>query len=173
MTRSTPDVLSGHGFAVDLPPGWEGRIYRRGGPTTPDTAQHRAAAGGATGRLGEQTLPVVHLADFALPASRGDYGSGAVERMHAGNSFVALVEFGPECLGSALYRSPGRPMVTADRFSRNGLQRILPGQVGAQYFFTEQRRPMCLYIVFGSEAGLAGSAHRVNAVLDRVEVTAG
>jgi hypothetical protein len=83
--------------------------------------------------------------------------------------FLALLEFGPECLGTALYHA-SRPRVEPNRFSPNGLQRILPGQCGAQYFFTENRRPMCLYVVLGSQTDLGRSVARVNAVLDKLVV---
>jgi hypothetical protein len=169
MTAPAPQLLRGHGFTVQPPAGWEARIYRRTAPTVPDNARNRAAAAGRTGWLGEQTLPVVHLADFPLPASRGDYGSGAVESMRAGNMFLAILEFGAECLGTALYQEP-RPKVQPNRFSPNGLQRILPGQCGAQYFFTENRRPLCLYVVLGSQTDLARSSARVNAVLNSLAV---
>lgn len=168
MTQPAPQVLRGHGFTIEPPAGWEARIYRRVAPTSPDGV--RNPAGGPTGWAGEQMLPVVHLADFPLPAARGDYGSGAVERMRSGNAFLALLEFGADALGSALFDEPGRPAVQASRFSPHGLQRILPGQCGAQYFFTERRRPMCLYVVLGSQTGLARSAARVNAVLERLAV---
>src|ERR1700710_1620641 len=98
--RNAP-TIAGHGFSVAPPAGWEGRIYRRSQPATADTPAARASAAGATGWLGEQTLPVLHLADFALPAVRGDYGSGAVETMRDNDTFIALLQFGPECLGSA------------------------------------------------------------------------
>lgn len=169
MTQAPPQILRGHGFTIEPPAGWEARIYRRTAPTELDNARNRAAAAGRTGWLGEQTLPVVHLADFPLPASRGDYGSGAVESMRSNNMFLALLEFGPECLGTALYEAP-RPQVTPNRFSPNGLQRILPGQCGAQYFFTEKRRPMCLYVVLGSQTDLARGAARANAVLTGLAV---
>lgn len=169
MTQAAPQVLRGHGFTVEPPAGWEARIYRRTAPIAADNARNRAAAAGRTGWLGEQTLPVVHLADFPLPASRGDYGSGAVESMHSNNTFVALLEFGQECLGTALYQAP-RPLVEPSRFSPNGLQRILPGQCGAQYFFTEKRRPMCLYVVLGSQTNLVRAAARVNALLKGLAV---
>ncbi len=171
MTAPTSPVLKGHGFSVRPPLGWEGRIYRRSEPLVADTPQARSLAAGSQGWLGEQTLPVVHLANFALPATRGDYGSGAVERMRSTNTFIALLEFGPECLGSALYSPQGRPEVTASRFNANGLQRILPGQTGAQYFFTEGDRPMCLYVVLGSQNKVAGMVAQVNKVLELVEMS--
>ena len=52
-------------------------------------------------------------------------------------------------------------------FDPNGLQRRVPGQAGCQYFFTEQSRPMCLYVVLGS-ARRRGTARQsqANQVLD-------
>ncbi len=174
--RAEP-TIGGHGFSVTLPSTWEGRIYQRPAPTTAFTPTNRAAAADGAARagagwLGERTRPVLHLGNFALPAERGDYGSGAVERMGTGNSFIALVEFGPECLGTALYSSVGLPRVTPDRFDPNGLQRRIPGQAGFQAFFTEQSRPLCLYVVVGSHQNAGPLSRQVNAMLDRVKVTA-
>ena len=178
-------VIGGHGFTVTLPSTWEGRIYQRPTPSAAFTPSNRAAAGAdrggagsgsagaGSGWLGERTRPVLHLGNFALPVERGDYGSGAVERMGTGNTFIAIVEFGTECLGTALYGSVGLPRVTPDRFDPNGLQRRIPGQSGFQAFFTEQSRPMCLYVVLGSHRNVAALSKQVNAVLDRIKVTAG
>ena len=112
-------IIDGHGFSVQLPAAWEGRIYQRATPTTAFTPKNRAADSTGTnaaragdGWLGEQTRAVLHLGNFALPGDRGDYGSGAVERMGADNTFVAILEFGQECLGTALYSSVGLPRVS-------------------------------------------------------------
>ncbi len=182
--------MSGHGFTVDLPTTWEGRIYRRTAPQVPFTPENRApvttgaraTGSGATGAgaaqrstsgwLGEQPGAVVHLANFPLPADRGDYGSGAVEVMGSADVFLALLEVGQECLGTALYSSVGLPRVRADRFDVNGLQRRIAGQAGAQYFFTEQSRPLCLYVVLGSYRNAARLSAEVNKVLDRIKVDA-
>ena len=172
MLNAKPPGISGHGFSVQPPAGWEGRIYRRTEPVAAQTPQARASAAGATGWLGEQTLPVLHMADFALPAIRGDYGSGAVETMRGDHTFIALLQFGPECLGSALFGHRGRPLLTAERFDPNGLQRILPGQTGAQYFYTEGDRPLSLYVVLGSRARVPEMAARANRVLDLVRMDA-
>ena len=47
-----------------------------------------AAATGADQRVGV----VLHAASFALPAERGDYGSGAVEVMGGSDVLVCLLE---------------------------------------------------------------------------------
>lgn len=174
MTSPEP-TLSGHGFTVRLPAAWEGRIYQRATPTTAFSPQNRSAApagaaGSGSGWLGEQTRPVLHLGNFALPARRGDYGSGAVESMGAQHIFIAILEFGRECLGTALYASVGLPRVSASGFDPNGLQRRIAGQAGCQFFFTEQSRPMCLYVVIGSVGNSAALSSQVNSVLDRIKV---
>ena len=160
--------LTGHGIAVALPARWEGRLYRRtvGEPST----ALRAAPPTATGWPGELSHPVLHLANFALPASRGDYGTGAVERMGPDNIFVALLEFGPDCLGTALYAPRGVPRVRPGQFNPNGMQRRIAGQAGFQHFFTEANRPFCLYVVIGSHRQAVRLAERANEVLERIEV---
>ena len=175
---TTEPTLTGHGFSVQLPAAWEGRVYRRSTPVAVFSPQNRAsiAAGepspAGRGWLGEQTNAVLHLANFPLPADRGDYGSGAVEAMTARNTFVALLEFGQECLGTALYSSIGLPRVEPRRFDPNGLQRRIPGQSGCQFFFTEASRPMCLYVVLGSHRDVDLLSAQVNRVLDRIKVDA-
>ena len=162
--------LTGHGLAVALPARWEGRLYRRtvGEPSL--APRTRAASPTATGWPGELSHPVLHLANFALPASRGDYGTGAVERMGPDNLFVALLEFGLDCLGTALYAPRGVPRVRPGQFSPNGMQRRVAGQAGFQHFFTEGNRPFCLYVVIGSHRQAVGLAKHANEVLERIEV---
>jgi hypothetical protein len=160
--------LTGHGLAVGLLPQWEGRIYRR----TVGSAAATTARPQAAGWPGELSHPVLHLANFALPASRGDYGTGAVERMGAANIFLALLEFGADCLGTALYAPTGLPRLTAGKFSPNGMQRRVAGQAGCQHFFTDRDRPFCLYVVIGSHQRAVPLTKQVNDVLDQLEVTA-
>ena len=87
--------LTSSGLSVGLSTGWEGEIFNR----APD-------ADGRSLAVAEEEVArnVVHLANFALPAERGDFGSGAVELMSTGALLVILFEHGPEsCL---LYTSP-------------------------------------------------------------------
>lgn len=171
----TADILSGYGVSVALPAEWEGRIFRRPEPTavfSPQARRPAAAHPGTDGWAGERTHPVVHLATFALPAQRGDYGSGAVEIMDAADVFLALLEFGPECLGSALFSAAGIPTLRAASFNPQALQRHLPGQAGCQVFFTAAARAWCLYVVIGDARRAAAASARVNALLTRIEVKA-
>jgi hypothetical protein len=145
--------LTAHGLAVGLPPGWEGRIHRR-------------AAAVDSGH----TQPVVHLANFALPERRDDFGGGVTPAMRSADVFVALFEYGSESLGTPLFAADGVPRVTAGMFTSKRLQRPLPGQLGCQNFFTAGGRPFCLYVVAGSRAHLPRIVAEVNVVLAGVEV---
>jgi hypothetical protein len=144
--------LSRHGIEIALPSGWDGRIYRRA--------------------LGAQrTPPILHAANFPLPSDRGDYGSGAVERMQRHDVLVTLVEHDRSAAGSALFAARGLPHLSASDFSRHMLQRTLPGQSGVQRFFTWNGRPFCLYVVLGSHAARARLVPLVNGMLRSVAIS--
>jgi len=146
-------TLSAHGLAVGLPTGWEGRIQRR-----------------ATVVASEQTHAVVHLANFALPENRDDFGGGVTTLMRSPDVFVVLFEYGPESLGSPLFAASAVPRVNAGLFGSKRLQRPRPGQLGCQQFFTVNRRPFCLYVVAGSRAYLPRIVAEVNAVLAGLDI---
>ena len=79
--------IAAHGIGLELPGGWEGRIYRlKGGD------------------------PILHAASFALPVADGDFGSGATAAMPAGGAFLALKEHRP---GSPEPVSEGPGVMTA------------------------------------------------------------
>jgi hypothetical protein len=145
---ATRQVLIGHGLTAALPQRWEGRLYLR-----------EAAAN-----------PVLHLANFALPSGRGDFGSGAVEVMGIEHAFISLVEYGAAEVGQALYAARGIPRLTVADFAPNQLQRTLPGQLGCQRFFTHNDRPFCLYVVLGSRRHAATLLTEVHEVLSGLEV---
>jgi hypothetical protein len=148
--------LAHQGLAVVTPRGWDARIFRR--QTTANEA-------------GEVTLPILHAADFPLPAVRGDYGSGAVEIMGPNHVFLSLVEFDPTEAASPLFKRerPGR--ITTGEFGPDRLQRVLPGQAGAQFFFAERGRPFCLYVVIGSFTERAALVPRANDIFQTMEVS--
>lgn len=156
--------LAAHGLSVSLPRRWEGRLYLR------DTAPRALAHAAAYGWPEERTNPVLHLANFALPAGRGDYGTGAVEVMGDQHAFVALVEFDAEEAGRPLFAERGLPRITVADFAPNQLQRRLPGQLGCQRFFTERGRAFCLYTVLGSKRHAVSLLQEVHEVLAGLEV---
>jgi hypothetical protein len=109
------------------------------------------------GTPGVPARSLVHLANFALPTERGDYGSGAVETMDSGGIFIVLMEFDAGSAQAAMFSGTALPTgLTADDFSPQSLQRRLAGQSGAQRFFTVGTRAFGLYAVLGShrQAGL-------------------
>lgn len=155
--------LDAHGLRANLPPGWEGEIFTRSG--VPGAHRASAAAPGAP------EPPCLHAANFALPPARGDYGSGAVERMGPSGVFIALLEFDAASAGTALFAEQGVGTLTPASFDPQQLQRTLPGQSGTQRFFTSAGRPFCLYVVLGSHARRAQMVPLVNGVLEGLTIT--
>lgn len=138
--------LAAHGFAVDLPHGWSGRVFRRAG--------------------GNATL---HAASFPLDLHDGEFGDGSTARMPPGASFLSLTEYLPGAglhPGHGLF-APGRIALPLDptRFSTRGLAHPRQGQAGHQQFFTAAGRPLCLYVVI---AGGAPQRRRQLPVLDAI-----
>lgn len=148
------------GLSVDAPEGWDARIYRREMADLAPAAESRGRARG-----------VLHAANFALPMQRGDFGSGAVEMMGPENVLVTLVDHGPDSAGTPLFARQGMPSsLDIQAFSTTRLQRPLPGQGGAQFFFTSEGRGYCLYVVLGSMANGGRLMNQVNEVLSRMRI---
>ena len=142
-------TLSAEGLSVRLPRGWDGRIrFVVDGPSAALPAVHL----GDPVPIGGTTNAVLHVGNFGLPAQRGDYGSGAVEKMGARNVFAALVEFDPEAAGTPLFASAGLPRIRGANFGPNAMQRVMPRMCGSQSFCTVAGRAFCLYSVLGSYA---------------------
>jgi hypothetical protein len=121
--------LAAYGIAIELPRGWDGRIYRRPGAD-----------------------PTLHAANFPLPRDDADFGSGALAHMPERGAFFALKEYraGPHLRpGVGLYASRwlSLPLNESD-FNPRALQVGRPRQAGYQHFFTARgERPFCLYAV--------------------------
>ena len=178
MSTSTGEqVVSGWGLSARVPTGWEGRLYLRPTPTagfsSPQTraAPSARAAGGGLGWAGEVPAPVLHVGNFALPGVRGDFGSGAVDTMGARNAFVALVEFGPQEVGSALFAASPQPRPRLQEFAPGTLQIRRAGQLGYQRFFTLGEHALCLFVVLGSAGSASPLLDEVHHLLDGVEVS--
>ena len=146
-------TMQGHGITAALPPGFEGRIFRRQ-------------------PIGiEQSFTVTQFATFVLPGEVGDFGGGAVNLMGDNDIFASLFEYGPESLGTRLFARVGIPRaLSTDDFLPYVLRRGLVGQAGTQWFFTEAGRPFTLYVVLGSYARRATLLPRVNDLLFGVTV---
>lgn len=145
-------ALQAGGVDIALPRGWEGEIYNR----APVVDGRSLQTPGAT-NPDEVARNVIHVANFALPAERGDFGSGAVEIMNSGAILIVLFEHGPESVDTPLFARTGIPVLTPEEFDPQQMQRTLSGQSGRQIFFNANGRAFCLYVVLG--------AHRQREVL--------
>ena len=124
---------------LDLPAGWEAEID--------------GGAGAAEPGMESVLTPRVHIANFPLPPVRGDFGSGAVERMIDGDVLVCLLEESHGAGGIPSARNTRAFPASLPATSRpDAMQRPLKGQSGAQVFFTADGRAFVLYVVLGSHA---------------------
>jgi hypothetical protein len=145
--------LSAHGLSIDLPHGWEGRIFRR--------------------RHGDPTL---HAGTFTLPFEDGEFGTRSTGRMPPGSMFVTITEYrvgNGLAPGRGLFAAKGIPLpIPRSRFKPNQLLVARRGQRGFQHFFTEAGRPFCLYAVIHEPAVSAARAdvHMANKVLGSLAV---
>jgi hypothetical protein len=149
-------IVEAHGLSLDVPDGWEARIYRR-----------------------PHGDPTLHAANFPLPVDDGDFGAGAVLTMPAGGEFVCLTEYRP---GQGLV--PGRGLFAGEpvslplkysHFHPRALHVARSGCAGLQHFFTSAGRPFCLYAVIRPARGqprAAGSSLGLNRVLSTVSIAA-
>lgn len=171
-------TLSGSGVRVDLPQGWDGRIYRRvneappspfpppAHPVPPPAGHSAAPEPQADGNR------ALHAANFPLPADPGDFGSGAIERMGAGDILVVLLEYNPDSANTALFANRGLPVpLRADEFSPNAMPKAVPGLAGGQWFFSVAGRAFCLFVVLGSHAERARLAPVASAVVQTISVS--
>jgi hypothetical protein len=163
-------VLRGYGITASIPKGFEGRITHLD-PVAPLMARPHASAPPFEA---EVTRPFIHIANLPLPKERDTFGGGVVETLGANHLFIALVEYGPECVGTKLFSPLGLPRtVSARSFSRSRLQRLVPGQSGYQSFFTHNGRAFCLYIVAGSYARVGTMVHQANQILRSISISSG
>ncbi len=159
--------LAAHNISVDLPPGWDGRIYAR---RTEDVDGRHALRSAAT----RPTAATLHAANFALPQEDGDFGTTATATMAPPGAFLTLTEYVPGGglhAGQGLFAKKSIPRsLRAQMFSPRNLLLARPGQVGLQHFFTTQDRPFCLYLVLGSSSITGPLLQQVNRVLDSLTI---
>jgi hypothetical protein len=141
-------ILESYGIRIDLPAGWEGRIFR--------------LAGG---------WPTLHAANFPLPPSDGEFGGVALSTMGSNGVFLALTEYAPRLAGRGLFsdREVTRSLAAAD-FDSRAMARIRPGRFGVQRFFTVATRPFCLHVVVGSPPGVNQLAAGASSILEGLRI---
>ena len=151
-------IVEAHGIGLDVPDGWEARIYRR-----------------------PHGDPTLHTANFALPVDDGDFGAGAVLSMPPGGEFLCLTEYRPGdglVPGRGLFAAGPLPLpLRSSHFRPRVLHVARSGSFGLQHFFTTAGRPFCLYAVIrparsGARAAGGGSSLGLNRVLSTVSIAA-
>ena len=154
VVENDSNRLAMAGLSLGVPDAWEARI-RLSAPSKD-----------------EVVLPVLHASTVPLKAGRGDYGSGVVEELTSQDVFVALLEFGPEAIDSALFSpvSAAPTKIAPEDLHPRQLQRVIPGQAGVQKFFTVNHRAFCLYVVIGSYALAADLAEKASSLLRSLRI---
>src|SRR3546814_16642945 len=91
--------------------------------------------------------------------------------MRTQDLFLTLFEYGPESVGTPLFATEGMPRVLrpAD-LDPMTLRTPLPGMSGAQFFFTENGRPFCLYVAVGSHLRRFRTLPLMRQILQTVEI---
>ncbi len=141
------------GFDIKLRDGWHIAAHRQ----TPEFAEQ-------TGNL------VVHASTVPLRRDEGDFGSGVAERLGPDDLFCGFFEYDAASVGTALFTAQGLPRPRPSDFVVGAQQRALPGQSGAQYFFTEAGRAWCLFVVLGGHSRRQSGAVRVGALLKGIQI---
>src|SRR3954452_16290356 len=116
-------------MAVDPPRGWDAVIYRR-------EPEPLGLIGQTMGIAPETPMPILHLANLALPAVRGDYGSGVAAAMRAGGVFISVLQHHPSDVDALVFG--GRPVpwpLRAEDVKPEALHRRFPDGAGHQSFF--------------------------------------
>jgi hypothetical protein len=147
--------IADRGLAIDVPTGWEARIFV---PALPPPAIN---------------LPVVHASSVALPTARSSFATEATPSLGSAGVLISLVEFEPALAGIGLYAASGVPSgLQAADLDPAALQVPHPQQGGVQRFFSEAGRAFCLYVIAGLGAGLAQRLARANDVIASLRVDA-
>lgn len=163
-----------HGISVELPPGWNGQIYRR--REDEDEPERFGAAAAGRGRRMAESGAVLRASTVAIDLDDGDFGGGIVQRMGTRDAFFVLFEYIVDeklTPGEGLFASRRIPWpLGPGQFNHNTLHITLPGHAGFQHFFTVGSRPFCLYSVLGGTRQLRASVGRVNDVLETIDIDA-
>jgi hypothetical protein len=171
---------TGFGITVEVPVGWSAALVRRAAPAatvaSPSVAgalaPQAATPSAADPRdfLTERTLPVLHVSTRPLPATVGDFGSGAVEAMGAEDVFVALIEYGSDLAGVGLFEKQGVPRLAPSQFGPHRMPREIVGRSASQHFFSVDGRAFCLFTVLGSHSRRMGTVPRAAAVARSLQI---
>jgi len=148
-------LIEGFGISVDLPEGWEGRIFM-----DPDSQEE----------VGFK--PVMHCANFQLVADNSNFAQGIIQTMGGGDSLLALVEYDASLVKSALFTSGHwPPILAAADLKPNAFPGTRPDGLGANQNFTNvSGRAFCAYCVVGSQGDGTFDVEELNVVVGSIAV---
>jgi len=145
--------LASHGIAIEVPKGWEGRIF------VPDLDPPAI------------NLPILHLTDTVLTLERSSYAPELAARAGGTGTLVALLEFDHTLADVGLYAPQGLHLpLSRERFHQKALQFPSRVQEGHQRFFSQGGRAFCLYVVLGTGRGVDRRLADVNGALASLEI---
>jgi hypothetical protein len=159
---ATTRRLRAYGLSCAALPGWDVRIEQRAQSTVPAPASDLP--------MGGFVHPILQAGTSALPAVRGDYGSGYVEKMTSADVFVCLGEFDREAGAEEMFDDGMVRSLRPSDFHPDAQQRVIAGMCGTQRFFTTSGRAFCLYVVLGSWLHRSQLTPRANELLATIEV---
>jgi len=146
-------VLSSHGITIEVPNGWEGRMFV---PDVPPPAVN---------------LPVLHLTNTVLTHERSSFAPELAARGGGTGALVALLEFEHTLADRGLYAPQSIDLpLGRDRFHPRALQVPSLVQEGHQRFFSRHGRAFCLYVVLGTGSGADHRLHTVNEALASLRI---
>ena len=146
--------LTGFGISIDLPSGWEGRIFKN----ADDEESH--------------AFPIVHLTDFPLRVVEANFAGPMIATMDSSSSLLVLCEYGPEQAGTPLFAAGAPPNVIrlGDLYSDAFFGPHHHSLLARQWFFTLGSRAFCLYVVLGTEADAIDRLDQINSILASISV---
>jgi hypothetical protein len=144
-------VLESHGLIIEIPEGWDGRIYRR-----------------------PESLAICQVANFAIALDADDFGGTTAGVLPSGGVFATLFENDPAFANSGMYEPRGLPLpLDSERLTSSALVQGLPGQAGLQHFFSENDRAFMLHVIVSVTTVYRGLIDSLSATLATLKVGAG
>ena len=105
-----------------------------------------------------------------MPATVGDFGSGAVEALGPEDVFVALIEYGSDLADTGLFEKQGVPRLAPSQFGPHRMPRDIVGRSASQHFFSVGGRAFCLFTVLGSHSRRMATVPRAAAVARSLQI---
>ncbi len=148
-------IISSYGISIDLPQGWEGRIFVN--PPQDD---------------GSLCFPRLHAGNFPIPLDGTGFAFEAIREMGKEDVLLALVEYSPRRADKPAFASKTLSPIQASQLQSNAFHGPRPDYVSAvQVTFTLSGRPFCLYVVGSTVGDLETRLQELNAALVTLRIS--